>query len=184
MQKFGKIIEQFSLQEPMSQSRSDLHQSFLTWCKFKLVQISVPDGRREEYFYMSIFEKSFKMNHLTNFNQTWFKLFLHEWNSSLLKWRFKSFSKGDNHKSAKIWVGSFKYSLLMTHCKIKAYIHTKAPWYSVESILFICDSWSPGVMRAHNSVKQFYIHCIWENLWKSFEETTESNKFKFNYKVI
>jgi hypothetical protein len=38
--------------------------------------------------------ESFKLKHLANFNQTWYKPFLHEENSSLFKWRTKSSSKG------------------------------------------------------------------------------------------
>jgi hypothetical protein len=60
------------------------------------------DRRGGTIFTFVYWKESFKMKHLANFNQTWNKHFLHDGNSSVFKRRFKSSSKGDNHKSAKI----------------------------------------------------------------------------------
>jgi hypothetical protein len=121
--------------------------------------------------YICIYWKeSFKMKHQANFNQTWNKHFLYDWNSNLLKWRFKSSSKGDNHENR---VGSFKYFLLMNHSTINAQIYRSACLYSAESILF--NSWSLGVMRGCNRVKHFYICFNGESLWKSLQETLSQN---------
>jgi hypothetical protein len=63
-------------------------------------------------------------NHLTNFNQTWYKPFLHEGNSSLFKLRGNSSSKGDNHKSTKIgWVIYIIYILLLNNSTKKSHIY-------------------------------------------------------------
>jgi hypothetical protein len=65
MQKCGEVIEKFSPQEPLSQmNSSDLYESFLTWCRFKLVQIMVPEGwegpqEGNFFFYMRILERIF-----------------------------------------------------------------------------------------------------------------------------
>jgi hypothetical protein len=52
MQKCGGIIEKSSIE----QLNSGLHEIFLTWCKFKLVQIMVPGVweryNRGNYFYV------------------------------------------------------------------------------------------------------------------------------------
>jgi hypothetical protein len=46
MQKFGGFIENFfSLRTTVSQKSSYLHESSLTYCRFKLVQIMVPEGQ-------------------------------------------------------------------------------------------------------------------------------------------
>jgi hypothetical protein len=73
---------------------------------YKLWSSGVEMGHnRGNNFTWVYWKESFKMKHLTNFNQTWYKPFLHERNSSIFKSRAKSSSKGDNHKSAKIgWV--------------------------------------------------------------------------------
>jgi hypothetical protein len=43
-------------------------------------------GQEGNYFHMWILEKkSFKIKDLANFNQTWYKHFLHDGNSSLFK---------------------------------------------------------------------------------------------------
>jgi hypothetical protein len=54
----------------------------------------VGDTRGETIFSFVNWKESFtcKMKHLANFNQTWYKLFLHEGNSS----------NSSNHKSAKV----------------------------------------------------------------------------------
>jgi hypothetical protein len=65
-------------------------------------RVKVGDTRGGTIFTFVYWKESFKMKHQANFNQTWNKHFLHDWNSDLFKWRFKSSSKGENHKNAKI----------------------------------------------------------------------------------
>jgi hypothetical protein len=90
-------IENYS-REPLSQNSTDLHESFLHSADSSLYKVWSPgvgkDHNRGNSFYMCILEKIFWMRHLVNFNQTWYKSFLHEGNSSLFKWRVKSSSKG------------------------------------------------------------------------------------------
>jgi hypothetical protein len=43
MEKWGEVIEKFSPQEQLSQSSSDLNESFFTWYRFNLAQIMVPE---------------------------------------------------------------------------------------------------------------------------------------------
>jgi hypothetical protein len=51
----------FKLFIELTQNSSDLHyENFLTYCRFQLVQIMVPEGqsgghKREKYFYICIF---------------------------------------------------------------------------------------------------------------------------------
>jgi hypothetical protein len=58
----------------------------------------VGDKRGETIFTFVYWKESFKMKNLANFNQTWYKHFLHDDNSSL----FSLFQRGHNHKNAKI----------------------------------------------------------------------------------
>jgi hypothetical protein len=58
MQKFGEVIEMFFPREPLSQDSSDLNESFLTYCRFKRVQIMVPKGQGGGLFLHVCIEKN------------------------------------------------------------------------------------------------------------------------------
>jgi hypothetical protein len=93
MQTFCKVIEFFSPVEPLSQNSSYLHESFLTKCRFKLVQILVHEGQGGGHkggelflhWYIHYWKESYNMKHLANFNQTRYNHILHDGNSSLFK---------------------------------------------------------------------------------------------------
>jgi hypothetical protein len=57
MQKIGEVIEKFYHQEPLSQNGSDLHESSLTVCTFKLGEIMVPEGWgvQEEKLFLHVY---------------------------------------------------------------------------------------------------------------------------------
>jgi hypothetical protein len=55
----------------------------------------VGDTRGGTIFTFVYWKESFKMKHQANFNQTWNKYFLHDWNSNPLQRRV-------NHENAKI----------------------------------------------------------------------------------
>jgi hypothetical protein len=60
--KFGEVSEKVSPRERLSQNSLDLHESFLTMYRFKLVQIMVPEVgglRRGNYFYVNILKRIF-----------------------------------------------------------------------------------------------------------------------------
>jgi hypothetical protein len=70
MQKFGEFIEKVFPWEPLSQNRSYLHESFLRYCRFMLVQIILAEGqgvgqKRKNYFYGCILERIWKENEIS-----------------------------------------------------------------------------------------------------------------------
>jgi hypothetical protein len=84
MQKVYDVILKFCPREPLSQNRSYLHESSLTYCRLKFVQIMVPKGQeglQEGKLFLHLYiGKNLKMKVLANF-----KPFLHERKSSLFK---------------------------------------------------------------------------------------------------
>jgi hypothetical protein len=73
--------------------------------------------------------------------------------------------RGDNHKNAKMGVGSFKNLLLQNHWARIGHIYMKAIWYNIDSELFI--SWSPGIGRGHNRENYIYICLYWKKIFFS-----------------
>jgi hypothetical protein len=90
-----------------------------------------------EIIFTSVYWKELvRRKNLANFNQTWYKSFLHERNSSLFKWSLqrKVISMGGSQKYKN---RSFTYFLLMNHRIRKAQIYRRASWHRAESFFFL-----------------------------------------------
>jgi hypothetical protein len=57
-------------------------------------RVKVGDKRGETIFTFVYWKESFKRKHLANFNQTWYKHFLHDGSSSLFKWSPSPLQRG------------------------------------------------------------------------------------------
>jgi hypothetical protein len=61
---------------------------------YKLLTLRVKVVGKRGETNLKYWKESFKMKHLANFNQTWYKHFLHDGNSSFFKWSPSPLQRG------------------------------------------------------------------------------------------
>jgi hypothetical protein len=167
---------------------TELEEFILTWM-LKLYNVdssfykswSSGVGRghsRENHIYMFVLKKIFSrtsrpISMKLGTNHPWVKRIKNCW-----KERPGSFPGKVNHRNANEGWDHLKIFFLKNHSARRAHIYRKAFWYIVDSSLF--KSWSLGIGRGNNRVKNIHICFSRKNLFKKPLTQKTSNLLKGN----